>query len=387
MMDGLMQGGTGTIVTLLLALVLFVSVWQGVSRGASGSMQHLFFFALHAVLTLASMFIAYQLANQLSPIVVEWIKEMQLTVPAEPSWWERSYLAVMTSIRDFDFMRVLLLFVVMYFVVRLLLNVVERLLILIWVPSSNELDEPHLRTKQRTWPHRLLSRTIGAVVGVVTGAIRVVIIVAVLFGVVTLQPSGGFSRAIQASDLYQEVSNRIVKPVAGSWITEKLPVLSSQVERQFKEMMHRRYEVIDQQIPQNIEQAAVKITEGAASDKEKARKLYDWIGTRIQYDWDKANNYLDKGVWKEQSPADTFKEKAGVCIDYARLYAMMARTVDLQVKVITGLGYDGKGGYGPHAWNSVYLTEEEKWILLDTTWASTGDWFDRPDFSKTHIPD
>ncbi|WP_225445723.1 transglutaminase domain-containing protein [Paenibacillus arenosi] len=375
------------MITLLLALVLFVSVWQGVSRGASGSMQHLFFFAIHAVLTLVSMFIAYQLANQLSPIVVAWIQDMQLTIPADPSWWERSYFTVITSIRDFDFMRMLLLFIVLYFVIRLLLNVVERLLIVIWAPSADERDE-HARTaRRRTGLQRLFSRSIGAFVGIVTGIIRLVIIVAVLFGVVSLQPSGGFSRAIQASDLYQEVSNRIVKPVAGSWITEKLPVLSSQVEQQFKEMMHRRYEVIDQHIPQNIEQAAVKITEGAASDKEKARKLYDWIGTRIQYDWDKANNYLEKGVWKEQAPADTFKSKEGVCIDYARLYAMMARTVALKVKVITGVGYDGRGGYGPHAWNSVYLTEEEKWILLDTTWASTGDWFDRPDFSKTHIPD
>ncbi len=382
-----MQGGTGMMVTLLLALVLFVSVWQGVSRGASGSMQHLFFFAIHAVLTLVSMFIAYQLANQLSPIVVAWIQDMQFTVPAEPSWWERSYFTVMTSIRDFDFMRMLLLFIVLYFVIRLLLNVVERLLIVIWAPSVDERDELARTARKRTGLQRLFSRSIGALVGIVTGVIRLVIIVAVLFGVVTLQPSGGFSQAIQASDLYQEVSNRIVKPVAGSWITEKLPVLSSQVEQQFKEMMHRRYEVIDQYIPQNIEQAAVTITEGAASDKEKARKLYDWIGTRVQYDWDKANNYLEKGVWKEQSPTDTFKSKSGVCIDYARLYAMMARTVDLQVKVITGVGYDGRGGYGPHAWNSVYLTEEEKWILLDTTWASTGDWFDRPDFSKTHIPD
>ncbi|GJM72735.1 hypothetical protein HMSSN036_49510 [Paenibacillus macerans] len=66
---------------------------------------------------------------------------------------------------------------------------------------------------------------------------------------------------------------------------------------------------------------------------------------------------------------------------------MMARSQGLDVKVITGLGYDGQGGYGPHAWNEVFLSAQNAWIPLDATWAQSGDWFNPPAFSETHIPD
>lgn len=44
---------------------------------------------------------------------------------------------------------------------------------------------------------------------------------------------------------------------------------------------------------------------------------------------------------------------------------MMARSQGLQVRVVTGQGYNGQGGYGPHAWNEVYLSEQKngfRWI-------------------------
>src|SRR5690606_31483883 len=116
-----------------------------------------------------------------------------------------------------------------------------------------------------------------------------------------------------------------------------------------------------------------------------ARELYDWIGTRIEYDWDKADTYTELGEWREQSPEDTFRTRKGVCIDVARLYAVMARTAGLDVRVVTGLGADGNGGYGPHAWNEVRIGGS--WIPLDATWASSGDWFNPPDFERAHIRD
>jgi transglutaminase-like putative cysteine protease len=68
------------------------------------------------------------------------------------------------------------------------------------------------------------------------------------------------------------------------------------------------------------------------------------------------------------------------------LYALMARSAGLDVKVVTGLGYDGQGSYGPHAWNEVYLKETERWVPLDSTWvASGGNWFNPPNFDQTHI--
>ena len=115
--------------------------------------------------------------------------------------------------------------------------------------------------------------------------------------------------------------------------------------------------------------------------------MYDWVGSRVVYDYIKVEDYEGKGIWHEQNPQMTFDTKRGVCIDYSRLYAVMARSQGLQVKVVTGLGYDGRGSYGPHAWNEVYLSEKNKWIPLDTTWAGSGDWFNPPAFSDTHIED
>ncbi|MNO08918.1 Transglutaminase-like superfamily protein [compost metagenome] len=63
----------------------------------------------------------------------------------------------------------------------------------------------------------------------------------------------------------------------------------------------------------------------------------------------------------------------------------MARSQGLQVRVVTGQGYDGQGGSGPHAWNEVYITDRQAWIPLDSTWAVSGDWFNPKDFDKTHV--
>ncbi|MOA39460.1 hypothetical protein D3C78_1612420 [compost metagenome] len=66
----------------------------------------------------------------------------------------------------------------------------------------------------------------------------------------------------------------------------------------------------------------------------------------------------------------------------------MARSAGLEVRVVTGKGADGRGGYGPHAWNEVLIGDsdgEESWVPIDATWARSGDWFNPPKFEETHI--
>ena len=62
----------------------------------------------------------------------------------------------------------------------------------------------------------------------------------------------------------------------------------------------------------------------------------------------------------------------------------MAKATGLKVRLVTGDGFDGVQ-YGPHAWNEVYLDDEEKWIPLDTTFYLAGDYFDNYDFYNDHI--
>jgi transglutaminase-like putative cysteine protease len=151
------------------------------------------------------------------------------------------------------------------------------------------------------------------------------------------------------------------------------------------QLWQKRYDIIDAELPEEIAEAAVSVTKGQTGDEAKARALYDWVGSRIAYDDDKVRAYVDQGDWREQGPEQTFSTRKGVCIDYARLYAAMARASGLDVRVVTGLGYDGRGGYGAHAWNEVYLKEQQRWVSLDSTWARTGNWFDTPGFTDTHI--
>ncbi len=230
------------------------------------------------------------------------------------------------------------------------------------------------------------SSLVGGVLGALMGAGRALILIALLFAYATLFPQTTLAGYIGASSIYQKGASEVVKPITGDFIANKIPVFTRAVEQEFNQIIQRKYEVIDAKVPDNITEAARQITADAKTDEEKARLLYRWVGTRVQYDWDKVNLYEQKRIWKEQTPEDTFQTRKGVCIDYSRLYAVMARAVNLDVKVVTGLGYDGRGSYGPHAWNEVKLNEQNKWVPLDSTWvASGGNWFNPPNFNQTHI--
>ncbi len=239
----------------------------------------------------------------------------------------------------------------------------------------------------RTAP-TLFSSLIGSIIGAVTGLGRSLLMIAAFFIVTTLFPQTPISGYIQDSLLYQKGAKEVIQPVTGDFFSSRLPVFTRAVEEEFTNILQRKYELVDAAVPNDIAEAARHVTANAKTDEEKAKLLYRWVGTRIKYDWDKVRLYEERRIWKEQTPADTFSTRRGVCIDFSRLYAVMARSVGLDVKVVTGLGYDGRGGYGPHAWNEVFLSEKKEWVPLDSTWvASGGNWFNPPNFHETHIKD
>ncbi|WP_435922327.1 transglutaminase domain-containing protein [Paenibacillus sp. DYY-L-2] len=362
----------------LLGILLF-SVLQGLLRGASRSAGRLVSLLGGGVLTVLGLLASIPLTLWLSPRVQGWLSGVEL--PArELSGWEQIYYTLLTAIRDFPLMRFAVLFMLGYWLIRTLLGLVAAFAF----GGSSFLGRLVFGGER---PATLLSRLAGAGIGGVIGAARCLLVIALLFISVTLFPDSGFSRYVESSPVYQHGAQTVIEPLSGNLIKEKLPVFTRSVEEELNGIFQRRYEVIDADIPGDIGQAAVQITDGAKTDEEKARRLYDWVGSRVTYDYDKVEDYEKNGNWREQTPQNTFDTKRGVCIDYSRLYAVMARSVGLQVKVVTGLGYDGRGGYGPHAWNEVYLSEKEKWVPLDSTWASSGDWFNPAAFGETHIPD
>jgi hypothetical protein len=367
------------LMSILIVLILLGSAVQGARKGASGSARQLLTLMLEGVVTLLVLYLSWKWMLWSSPHVAAWLVSRNIAIPnTELSWFRQMYYTFLTAIRDFSLMRSAILFLISY---GLLKNVFMWLVY--WSISSWTVFRDRTpRLNGQTWTSTLA----GALIGSLTGVGRAVMMIAILFIYVALFPHAPFTKYIQDSKLYQKGAQEIIQPFTGEFITTQLPVFTRAVETEFNNILQRKYEVIDANIPPNIADAARVITAKATTDEEKARALYDYVGTRVTYDWDKVNQYEQKRIWKEQTPEDTFTTRKGVCIDYSRLYAVMARTVGLNVKVVTGLGYDGQGGYGPHAWNEVYLSQQKQWIPLDSTWRSSGgDWFNPPKFNETHI--
>lgn len=368
------------LISIVLVVILLGSALQGMMRGASRSAGRLVSLLSTGILTLLGILASIPFTLWISPIVQRLLSNSFTLPERDLTKWEQVYYTIGTAVRDFPLMRFAVLFIFSYLLFRFVLGLVMAFIFGGgWLFGRRSSGGEHSTS--------LLGRLVGVCIGTVIGAARSLVVIAVLFIAVTLFPTSDFSRYVEASPVYQEGARNVIEPLSGNLIKSKLPVFTRSVEEELNGILQRKYEVIDANIPQDIESAAAKITEGVASEEEKARLLYDWVGSRIVYDDDKVTDYEEKGIWHEQTPQMTFDTKLGVCIDYSRLYAMMARSQGLQVKVVTGLGYDGQGGYGPHAWNEVYIPEKEEWIPIDSTWARSGDWFNSPGFSETHIAD
>ncbi len=100
------------------------------------------------------------------------------------------------------------------------------------------------------------------------------------------------------------------------------------------------------------------------NEKMKARVIFAWIAYNIKYDQYEANySYEARNNIGNASPLKTFKRRSGVCRDFASLYKYMANMAGLECTIISGMVKEG-----PHAWNAVRI--DEKWELLDVTWAA-----------------
>ncbi len=107
-------------------------------------------------------------------------------------------------------------------------------------------------------------------------------------------------------------------------------------------------------------QLAKKLTEGTNNDEEKVSIIHDYIVKNIQYDSEKYAS-LDKTYLPNVD--DILQNKKGICYDYASLFAVMLRSVDVPTKLVKGYKND-ISEY--HAWNEVYINNE--WVTVDCTY-------------------
>ena len=129
---------------------------------------------------------------------------------------------------------------------------------------------------------------------------------------------------------------------------------------------------------ESIDDKAIQLTKNAKSDRQKAKILYNWIGSNIKYDDNKAEKVLngkDVSDMPESGAICAFENKSGICFDKACLYVAMARAVGLKVRLIGGEILDENGQYVGHAWNQAYIKEEKKWINIDSTFYEGGNYY------------
>ena len=135
-----------------------------------------------------------------------------------------------------------------------------------------------------------------------------------------------------------------------------------------------------------IRELSFGITKDLQTSYEKALAIHNWIGQNIQYDNELSEKVLTNTANGEYGAIYAFNTKSGICFDFASLFTVMAKEIKLPVRFISGQAFDGKE-YGPHAWNQVFIQEENRWINIDSTFWGFNDSFDTEQFNDTHIPE
>lgn len=128
---------------------------------------------------------------------------------------------------------------------------------------------------------------------------------------------------------------------------------------------------------------ARRLGNNSTTTRGKAKLIYNWIGSNIGYDYNKADRVLQNDFNVQSGAIPTFNSGKGICFDYSCLYVAMSRADNIKVRLITGEGFNGVS-WVSHAWNQVYIPEESRWINVDTTFYRGGNYFDSKRFDLDH---
>ena len=108
---------------------------------------------------------------------------------------------------------------------------------------------------------------------------------------------------------------------------------------------------------ETIRQIAYELTKDLTDDLSRVKAIHDYVAKALTYDW---NSYY-RGIVPQKKASEALSSGTGVCQDYSRLFAAIARAAGIPTRIVIGTG-DGE----PHAWNRVYVNG--KWLDVDVTW-------------------
>jgi len=111
-----------------------------------------------------------------------------------------------------------------------------------------------------------------------------------------------------------------------------------------------------------ISALAKGITAGASDPFEKVARLAIYVNSHI--------NYTDSETGNERDALWVLENGKGVCVEYATLFAALARAEGIPVRYLSGYAYDERReGWVGHTWNEAYIGE---WVPVDATWLEVG---------------
>ncbi|MEU0083905.1 DUF3488 and transglutaminase-like domain-containing protein [Streptomyces sp. NPDC006274] len=147
----------------------------------------------------------------------------------------------------------------------------------------------------------------------------------------------------------------------------------------------REYTQVPDVLPEDVKKTALTVTEGAANDYEKAKKLEDWFSLDGGFTY---NTDVRSGTGVT-AISRFLKQKEGFCVHFSFSMAAMARTLGIPARVAVGFQpgatqSDGTVSVGlrdAHAWPELYF-EGVGWTRFEPT-PSRGS---RPEYTQEQTP-
>lgn len=210
--------------------------------------------------------------------------------------------------------------------------------------------------------------------------------------------SNRFNNKLESSKVYSFLSSELVNPITNSNFAKNIPNI---INNSFKIVIKNNNDVsskengktivyyngitLEEGLKSNdeIDNFAKKLVVDSVDTRAKAKVIYNWVGKNIDYDYAKVDKIMNNDFTIKSGAIPTFYSKKGICFDYSCLYAVMCRANGIKTRIITGEGYNGSS-WVSHAWNQIYIEEENKWINVDTTFYKGGNYFDSSVFKLDH---
>jgi hypothetical protein len=250
-----------------------------------------------------------------------------------------------------------------------------------------------------------LKRLSGAIIEIPKAVVYVLFITFIINILSLFNLTSKYSAFLEDSKPYNYLCKEIVIPATNSTVAKQLPnILNNSFKVVVKDadsqdiansivdiasnkrvIVYYNGVTLDEGIKSNskIDSFAKELGSKGVLSKDKAKLIYNWVGSNIDYDYEKADRVLGNDFDIKSGAIPTFQTRQGICFDYACLYVAMARANGLKVRIMTGEGFNGVS-WVSHAWNEVYIPEEDKWYKVDPTFFKGGNYFNSRRFDLDH---